>query len=108
MPRARVLSAVTSARIKGLPQAFDTLLALGVFVAVADTFYRDKQIAEIRKKLAPALCEGKLLTPAHVRDILGTSRKYVVPLLEWLDAVGFTVRKAGGRCSGLIVKRRAE
>lgn len=32
-----------------------------------------------------------------VRDLLGTTRKYVVPLLEHLDATGFTLRKGDMR-----------
>ena len=35
---------------------------------------------------------GAEVTPAAVRDRLGASRKFVVPLLEWSDAVGLTVR----------------
>ncbi len=30
---------------------------------------------------------------AEVRDLLKTSRKYVQPLLEHLDAIGMTVRE---------------
>jgi selenocysteine-specific elongation factor len=32
------------------------------------------------------------MTAADFRDLLGTSRKYAVPLLEWLDARGVTIR----------------
>ena len=37
------------------------------------------------------------MTAADFRDLLGTSRKYAVPLLEWLDARGITVRKIAWR-----------
>ena len=37
------------------------------------------------------------MTAAQFRDLLGTSRKYAVPLLEWLDANGVTVRDGDHR-----------
>ena len=37
------------------------------------------------------------ITPAHVRDRLGLTRKYVIPLLEWADRKGITVRIGDGR-----------
>ena len=38
------------------------------------------------------LAEGKGLTVAEIRDLLGTTRKYAVPLCEYLDRVGVTRR----------------
>jgi len=35
--------------------------------------------------------------PAAVRDRLGISRKYLIPLLEWADGQGITVREGDGR-----------
>jgi hypothetical protein len=32
-----------------------------------------------------------------VRDRLGISRKYLIPLLEWADGRGITVRESEGR-----------
>jgi selenocysteine-specific elongation factor len=37
------------------------------------------------------------IIPAAVRDRLGISRKYLIPLLEWADGRGITVREADGR-----------
>jgi hypothetical protein len=34
---------------------------------------------------------------ARFRDLIGTSRKYAVPLLEWFDAVGITIRSGDVR-----------
>jgi selenocysteine-specific elongation factor len=44
---------------------------------------------------------GHLEIP-ELRDALGTSRKFLIPLLEWFDAQGFTVRQGGHR----VLKRR--
>jgi selenocysteine-specific elongation factor len=45
--------------------------------------------AEIQKKGA--------ITLAEVRDLLGSSRRYVQALLEHLDAIGVTVREGEAR-----------
>jgi selenocysteine-specific elongation factor len=37
------------------------------------------------------------IVPAQVRDRLGISRKYLIPLLEWADGRGITVREGEGR-----------
>ena len=40
--------------------------------------------------------EGEIV-PATLRDRLGITRKYLIPLLEWADARGITVRVGNGR-----------
>ena len=37
------------------------------------------------------------LAPAAFRDLIGTSRKYAIPLLEFLDREGLTIRVGNGR-----------
>jgi selenocysteine-specific elongation factor len=38
-----------------------------------------------------------LIAPADLRDRLGISRKYIIPLLEWADAKGITERVGDAR-----------
>jgi selenocysteine-specific elongation factor len=38
------------------------------------------------------LRERREITPQDIKDLLGISRKYAIPLLEWLDAQRLTVR----------------
>ena len=40
------------------------------------------------------------LTVAQIRDLLGTTRKYAVPLCEWLDQTGATLRRDDLRVLG--------
>jgi selenocysteine-specific elongation factor len=40
------------------------------------------------------------ISPSQVRDRLGISRKYLIPLLEWADDRGITVREGEGRRLG--------
>ena len=42
---------------------------------------------------ASGCAAGPGLTVAEIRDLLGTTRKYAVPLCEYLDRVGVTRRE---------------
>jgi selenocysteine-specific elongation factor len=97
MPFARAAAAVKLARLAGCSKAFDTLLARGVLVKVGEDLYRASQIARIRARVEAHLNENWRMTAADFRDLIGTSRKYAVPLLEWLDAHGVTIRSGDYR-----------
>ena len=73
------------------------LLAKGVFVKVNEELYRGTQIAQIRTRVQGFVREHGRMTMAEFRDLIGTSRKYAVPLLEWFDARGITVRSGDYR-----------
>jgi selenocysteine-specific elongation factor len=49
-------------------------------------------MTEIRNRLVQTLRAKKRITMAEFRDVVGTSRKYVVPLLEHFDSAGLTIR----------------
>jgi selenocysteine-specific elongation factor len=53
----------------------------------------DDAVSRIRHHLA----EHRTLTVAAARDVLGSSRRYVLPLLEWLDAQKITRRVGNDR-----------
>jgi selenocysteine-specific elongation factor len=93
----RVLAGVKQSRIPGVSAALDTLLATGALVKVGDDCYRGSQIARIRARVEEYLRRHQRMTAAEFRDLLGTSRKYAVPLLEWLDAHGVTLRSGDYR-----------
>jgi selenocysteine-specific elongation factor len=46
----------------------------------------------MRRMIRDRLGAGTGLTVAEIRDILGTTRKYAVPLCEYLDRAGVTRR----------------
>jgi selenocysteine-specific elongation factor len=91
-PLETVVGAVKSSRVAGAAKAFDTLLARGALVKVGESVYRGSQITQIRGRVEAHLEGGDAMTAAEFRDLIGTTRKYAVPLLEWLDARGVTVR----------------
>ena len=86
-----------TAKIAGISQAFDTLVAGGAVVKVGECVYRGTQIARIRQSLETALRAEGQVTASRFRDLVGTSRKFAVPLLEWFDATGVTVRSGDVR-----------
>ncbi len=92
VPLDGVVGELRRARTAGLSQAFDTLVATGALVKVGADVYRGRQIAEIRRRLEAAIRRDGPITMARFRDAVGTSRKYAVPLMEWFDATGVTVR----------------
>jgi len=47
---------------------------------------------EMVEAVCHALNEGGTITVAKARDLLNTSRKYALALMEHLDAIGITVR----------------
>ena len=53
----------------------------------------DAMIARLRAKLVP----GQVYVPAQLRDVLGFSRKYLIPFLEFCDRNGITERRGEGR-----------
>ncbi|MBI4566638.1 MAG: selenocysteine-specific translation elongation factor [Planctomycetes bacterium] len=54
-------------------------------------FHRET-VEEAKRTLAHAIRERGSIEAAQVRDLIGTSRKFVIPLLEHLDDIGFTKR----------------
>ncbi|MGC1380017.1 MAG: SelB C-terminal domain-containing protein, partial [Candidatus Baltobacteraceae bacterium] len=96
-PFAAVADGVKHAQVAGAAKAFDTMLAGGALVKIGDELYRGSQIASIRARVESHLRAHERMTAAEFRDLLGTSRKYAVPLLEWLDARGVTIRNGDYR-----------
>jgi selenocysteine-specific elongation factor len=88
---------IRRSRISGVSGALDTLVANGQLVRVADHLYRAEQLDEIRRRLVRTLRAEGSITASRFRDVVGTSRKYAVPLLEFFDAAGLTVRDGDNR-----------
>jgi selenocysteine-specific elongation factor len=67
----------------------------GMLVRVSDDLvYLARQINEIKHMLADMT---EPFTVAEFRDHSGLSRKYVVPILEWADREGLTIRRGDVR-----------
>lgn len=80
------------------------LLRSGDLVAVGDHIYHRETIEETKRLAARRFKEKGPFTIADLRDLTGPSRKYVVPLAEYLDGIGFTRRQGNVR----IIVRQEE
>ncbi|HXW75909.1 MAG TPA: SelB C-terminal domain-containing protein, partial [Candidatus Eremiobacteraceae bacterium] len=95
---ARILDRARASGIAGIEEAFGSLLATGALVLVGDDLYRRSQLAAARERIAQTCArypEG--ITLAQVRDALGTSRRYALPLMEYFDGIGVTARDGDRR-----------
>jgi selenocysteine-specific elongation factor len=63
----------------------------------ANRYYDASQLSSFLDHLRAALADGVELGPAQLRDALGLSRKFLIPLLEYADRAGHTMRRAEGR-----------
>jgi selenocysteine-specific elongation factor len=91
-PFEPLVAGLRRSKIAGLSGALDTLIGSGALVRVGEHVYSGEQLAEIRTRLVRTLRAESRITAARLRDVVGTSRKYIVPLLEYFDATGLTIR----------------
>ncbi len=97
-PTLKELSAALAVRADELLQVLKFMAEDGRLVPVtADLYYGSGAISEVKQRVKMALGGGKPAAPAELREALGVSRKYLIPLLEYLDGVGFTQRTESGR-----------
>ena len=61
-----------------------------------DRYYTREALDQFTAVLNDLGREGDIV-PAAIRERLGISRKYLIPLLEWADGKGITVRVGEGR-----------
>ena len=105
MLRQGGLSPPDPAKLAAEPRAkrlLDRLVREGVAIRTLDRvqkreilFHREA-VEAARRQLAPLLAKAPGLLTGEAGAALGISRKYSVPLLEYLDATGFT-RRSGDR-----------
>jgi selenocysteine-specific elongation factor len=89
------LAVPTIAELGIEPEVLHLLLRRGDLVRLGDQLvYLPEQVDEIRGRIA-AMPPG--FTVAQFRDATGLSRKYAVPILEWADREGLTVREGDTR-----------
>ena len=85
-------------RCRLTPALLQYLVADGRVVRVNDdTAFARSAYDDAVRLLRIHLTEHRTLTVAAARDVLGSSRRYVLPLLEWLDAQKITRRVGDDR-----------
>lgn len=88
-----VAAAADSARVAGVREALESLVATGALVRIGDDLYRRAQLQRAQGLVISVLQNNSGgATMSQLKDAFGTSRKYALPLLEHLDSIGFTIR----------------
>jgi selenocysteine-specific elongation factor len=73
----------------------------GTVVRIGDGRYYDRSELERAARLVlAALRDREELAPSEVRDVLQLTRKHLIPILEWMDSRGLTVRAGDVRRRG--------
>src|SRR5262249_47688356 len=84
-----------------LKDLLDVCVAEGLLIPITDDIYLHADTeAEMRRLITEKLAGGSGAPVAEIRDLLGTTRKYAVPLCEYLDRVGVTRREGDLRFLG--------
>jgi selenocysteine-specific elongation factor len=74
-------------------ELFQVLIEARKLVRVKESLYfHAEALDEIQRKLVAMLRERKEIGPGDIKDLLGISRKYAIPLLEFFDSRRVTTR----------------
>jgi selenocysteine-specific elongation factor len=82
------------------PALVRSLARSGALVDVGGIYFTERALDEVRRLVRGVLREHGTITVGDTRDLLSTSRKYAVPLLEQLDREGITRRRGDTRVPG--------
>jgi selenocysteine-specific elongation factor len=88
--------------VGGLPAEVEQLLQLleeqGRIVRFRDgVVLLAASVEEAKRRIAEHVAKAGSLAPADLKELVGATRKYSIPLLEHLDATGFTKRQGDRR-----------
>lgn len=97
-PTVRQVAAEVSRNRAAVPELIELAAADGRLTQISAQLYLDAALErQMRATLTERLSAGEGLTVSQIREILDTTRKYAVPLCEYLDRVGFTRREGDVR-----------
>jgi selenocysteine-specific elongation factor len=82
------------------PDLVRSLTDAGELIRIGDFHLTAAQAADARRIVRSHIAANGPTTVAQIRDLLGTTRKYAVPLCEWLDSTGATRRSGDLRALG--------
>ncbi|MCX7918881.1 MAG: selenocysteine-specific translation elongation factor [bacterium] len=99
-PRIEEISALLHLSDKSVMKVLKALEQLGIFIRLStDIYLRKDEFEEAKSKLIELFTKSASgqVKAAEFRDALGTSRKLAIPLLEYFDRIGLTLRKGDYR-----------
>ncbi len=100
-PDATELAAAAGARAGVVPDLLALLRDEDHLVEINAQLFLDAAVeSELRRRVRERLADGSAITMSELRDLLGTTRKYAVPIGEYLDRIGLTKRDSDVRRLG--------
>ena len=93
----------TALKVPGVMEALKLAGRSGQIEAVdRERYFSSSALTQFREVVARIGAAGPI-TPQALRDETGLSRKFLIPLLEWSDRTGLTIRSGDSR---LLARRR--
>jgi selenocysteine-specific elongation factor len=83
--------------VKECPELLQLLLEDGTLVRVGPHLIHSEPLGAMKAQVIALLAEKGELLPTDFKDLTGLSRRFAIPLLEWLDAQRITVRRGDVR-----------
>lgn len=83
--------------VKEIPELLQLLLESGVLVRVGPHLVHRAPLSTLKTQVVALLAEKGELQPTDFKEMTGLSRRFAIPLLEWLDAQRVTVRRGDVR-----------
>ncbi len=97
-PDLAAIEKLTEAPKPRLIEALKLLERQGDVVRVgSELCFKASAVDKVRAALREHLIQHSTITAAGFRDLIGSTRKYVIPFLEYFDRTGFTIRVGDNR-----------
>jgi selenocysteine-specific elongation factor len=97
---ASPFSPPSPAEVDVAPDVVRALLRDGTIVSLDGIYFSATAIDAARARIGTAVLGRGTLKLSDIRDLLGSTRKYVVPIMARLDADGVTRRRGDDRIPG--------
>lgn len=81
------------------------LIEAGVLIQLTpDLLLTASAERDLRDKVLRVLRDTDCPTPSDFREALGVTRRFLIPMLEYLDSIGWTERSSDGRLPGRLAR----
>ena len=87
---------------------FDRMLREKVIIRLSGVHVYRNTMQYIKAIIQQHFCENETLSVGEIRDLLNTSRRMVIPLMEYFDANNYTVRDGDIRRAGAAIRNLSE
>ncbi|MGP8052664.1 MAG: selenocysteine-specific translation elongation factor [Limisphaerales bacterium] len=105
-PGAEELAAALGETLPRVGTMMRLLVERGILVRLDDRVWMHRNAVEAGKQIVLKLfARAPMFSTMDFRDALGVSRKYAVPLVDYLDKIRFTVRSGNNRTPGAEAKK---